>query len=58
MRAQGYSLSLLCQTLGMSQAGFYKRQGRQRAAQPPSRQQRYDEGLAQRIRSVLDREES
>lgn len=58
MRAQGYSLSLLCQTLGMSRAGFYKRQGRPRAAQLPSRQQRYDEGLAQRIRSVLDREES
>lgn len=57
MRAQGSSLRLLCRTVGGSRAGCYTRQGRQRAAQPPPRAQRDDEGLAHRIRSVLDRDE-
>jgi putative transposase len=58
MRAQGYPLSLVCRALGVSRAGFYKRQGRERTARLPLQPQRYDEGLAQRIRQLLDGEES
>jgi len=57
MRAQGSSLRLRCRTVGVSRAGCDTRQGRQRAAQPPPRAQRDDEGLAQRSRSVVDRDE-
>jgi len=55
MRAQGYPLSLVCRTLGVSRAGFYK--GQQGAARTPPRQEPCDERLAQRIRTILDREE-
>jgi putative transposase len=58
MRAQGYALSLVCRALDVSRAGFYKRQGRERTASLPRRPPRYDAGLAQRIRQLLDSEES
>jgi putative transposase len=58
MRAQGYPLSLLCRALGISRAGFYKSQGVQAAPSHPPRRQRYNEELAQRIRRLLDHEES
>lgn len=56
MRAQGAPLSLVCRTLGVSRAGFYKWQ---RGSVPtPPWQAPYDERSAQRIRSILDREET
>ena len=56
MRAQGVPLSPLCRTLGVSRAGFYR--GRQGSARIPLRPVRCDEILAQRIRTILDREET
>ncbi|MCI0409229.1 MAG: IS3 family transposase, partial [Acidobacteria bacterium] len=56
MRAAGYSLRLVCQTLGVSRAGFYKDQ-RALAARAP-RPRPDNEALAQRIRTILDREET
>jgi hypothetical protein len=58
MRAQGYPLSLVCRVLGVSRAGFYKGQRRAKSPQRLPQQPRYDKSLAQRIRSLLDREES
>jgi len=56
MRAKGYPLSLLCRTLGVSRAGVSN--GQPGAARPPSRQHTCDEAMAQRIRAILDREET
>jgi hypothetical protein len=56
MRAAGYPLSLVCQTLGVSRAGFYKRQRAPGARAPRPRPD--NEGVAQRIRTILDREET
>ena len=56
MRAEGASLSLLCRTLGVSRAGFYKWQ--HGAARTPRGPARCDETLTQRIRTILDREET
>ena len=56
MRAQGAPLSLLCRTLGVSRAGFYKWQRGSAPARP--QQEPCDESLAQRIRTILDREET
>jgi putative transposase len=58
MRAQGYPLSLVCRVLGVSRAGFYKSLRRAKSPQCSPQQPRYDKSLAQRIRSLLDREES
>jgi putative transposase len=56
MRAEGASLSLLCRTLGVSRAGFYKWQ--HVTARTPRGPARCDEILTQRIRTILDREET
>ncbi len=56
MRAQGSPLRLLCRTLGVSRASFYR--GRQGSAGIPRRHARCDETLAQRIRTIFDREET
>ena len=56
MRAKGAPLSLVCRTLGVSRAGFYK--GQPGAAHIPPRPEPWDERLAQRIRTILDREET
>jgi hypothetical protein len=56
MRALGYPLSLLCRTLGVSRAGFYN--GQHGSVPTPPQQEPYDEALAQRIRGILDREET
>ena len=54
--AEGVPLSLLCRTLGVSRAGFYKRQRAPGARAPRPRPD--NEALAQRIRTILDREET
>jgi hypothetical protein len=46
----------LCRTLGVSRAGFYKRQRAPGARAPRPRSD--NEALAQRIRTILDREET
>ncbi|PTL36323.1 hypothetical protein CLG94_04605 [Candidatus Methylomirabilis limnetica] len=56
MRAHGAPLSLVCRTLGVSRAGFYKWQ--HSSAPTPPRQEPRDKRLAQRIRSTLGREET
>ncbi|MGH7433216.1 MAG: IS3 family transposase [Candidatus Methylomirabilales bacterium] len=56
MRAQGIPLNLLCRTLGVSRAGFYRVQ--QGAGRPRPRQSPYNAALVQRIRTILDREET
>jgi putative transposase len=57
MRAPGSPLRLVCRALGLSRAGLYKSQGRERTARLPLQPQRDDEGLAQRLRQLLDGEE-
>jgi putative transposase len=56
MRAEGAPLSRVCRVLGLSRAGFYKWQ--HRSTPTPPRREPWDERLAQRIRSILDREET
>jgi len=54
--AEGFPLSLLCRTLGVPRAGFYKRQQAPGARAPRPRSD--NDALAQRIRTILDREET